>query len=42
MKLFSEKKWVSFFNTAGFHSVKSWRIGKLKDWSGTLVISGIK
>ena len=42
MKLFSEKKWVSFFNTAGFHSIKSWRIGKVKDWSGTLVIFGIK
>ena len=42
MKLFSEKEWISFFNTAGFHSIKSWKIGKLKNWSGTLVISGIK
>ena len=42
MKLFSEKQWVSFFKGAGFHSIKYWRIGELKDWSGTLVISGIK
>ena len=42
MKLFSQKEWVSFFKDAGFHSIKSWRIGELKDWPGTLVIFGIK
>ena len=42
MKLFSEKEWVSFFKGAGFHSIKSWRIGELKDWSGTLAIYGVK
>ena len=42
MKLFSQKEWVGFFKDAGFHSIKSWRIGELKDWPGTLVIFGIK
>ena len=42
MKLFSQKEWVSFFKDGGFHSIKSWRIGELKDWPGTLVIFGIK
>ena len=42
MKLLSQKEWVSFFKDAGFHSIKSWRIGELKDWPGTLVIYGVK
>ena len=42
MKLFCQKEWVSFFKGAGFHSIKSWRIGELKDWSGTLAIYGVK
>jgi SAM-dependent methyltransferase len=42
MKLFSQKEWVSFFKGAGFHSIKSWRIGELKDWPGTLAIYGVK
>lgn len=42
MKLFSENKWEQFFKKAGFKSVNSWKFGQKKDWTGTLIITGIK
>lgn len=42
MKLFPEKTWVTFFLNAGFKTVKSWRVGAKENWSGTLVVTGIK
>jgi len=42
MRLFSEKKWKYFFSEVGFKKIKSWKVGKKKDWSGTLIITGIK
>jgi len=40
MRLFSEEEWVSFFNAAGFKSVKSWRVDPKEGWAGTLVVIG--
>ncbi len=42
MSLFSEKKWKNFFSEVGFKKIKSWKVGKKKDWNGTLIITGIK
>tara|TARA_B100001109_G_C18766217_1_gene428419 strand:+ start:255 stop:863 length:609 start_codon:yes stop_codon:yes gene_type:complete len=42
MELYSEKKWKSFFKEAGFKEIDSWNYGKGREWSGTLIISGIK
>jgi SAM-dependent methyltransferase len=42
MSLFSEKEWEKFFSEVGFKKIKSWKVGAKKDWTGTLVITGIK
>ena len=42
MKLFCEKEWISFFKSAGYDEIKSWRYGEKEDWKGTLIITGIK
>jgi trans-aconitate methyltransferase len=42
MKLFSEKEWIRFFDIAGYHSVKTWRVGQKENWAGTLVITGLR
>jgi len=42
MKMFSEKNWIEFFQNAGFMNIKSWRHGEKDDWSGTLIVTGIK
>ena len=42
MSLFSEDQWKDFFKEVGFKSVKSWRFGKKDNWSGTLIVTGIK
>ena len=42
MKLFSENKWKSMFEEAGFKKIESWCHGKDGDWNGTLVVTGVK
>ena len=42
MKLFSENEWRGFFKKAGFKEVASWRFGQKENWTGTLIITGIK
>ena len=42
MKLFSESQWTQFFKQVGFKNINSWRFGQSKNWSGTLIITGIK
>ncbi|MGB0376943.1 MAG: class I SAM-dependent methyltransferase [Flavobacteriaceae bacterium] len=42
MQLFSEEQWKSFFQTAGFHKLQTWRVGAAGDWAGTLVVTGVK
>ena len=42
MKLFSENEWRGFFKKAGFKKVASWRFGQKENWTGTLIITGIK
>ena len=42
MKLFSENEWVEFFKKSGFKGVNSWKFGQKKNWTGTLIITGIK
>ena len=42
MSLFSEKEWKKFFSQIGFKKIKSWKVGAKKNWTGTLIITGIK
>ena len=42
MKMFKESEWISFFESAGFKEIKSWRSNKQRNWAGTLVITGKK
>lgn len=41
MKLYSEIEWKNFFKNAGLTKVESWRHGESKDWSGTLIVTGV-
>ena len=42
MLMFKEIEWTDFFKQAGFNNVTSWRANPLKDWAGTLVLTGKK
>ena len=42
MLMFKETEWTDFFKQAGFNNVTSWRANPLKDWAGTLVLTGKK
>ena len=42
MQLFPESTWKKFFIEIGFRNIESWRVGAKKDWTGTLVVTGIK
>ena len=42
MTLLGEIEWKKLFENVGFKNVRSWRVGKKKNWEGTLVVSGIK
>ena len=42
MQLFPESTWKKFFIESGFRNIESWRVGAKKDWTGTLVVTGIK
>ena len=42
MTRLSESEWVSGFIKSGFSDVRTWREGSKKDWSGTLVVTGLK
>ena len=42
MQLFPELTWKNFFVNASFKEVESWKVGTKENWSGTLVLTGIK
>lgn len=42
MTLLSERQWLDLFQQAGFSEIKSWRVGAKENWTGTLVVTGIK
>ena len=42
MKLYSENEWVDFFKAAAFKSIENWRFGAKENWSGTLIVTGVK
>ena len=42
MKLISISEWKKMFLDAGFKNIESWKVGKTKDWEGTLVVTGSK
>jgi hypothetical protein len=42
MCLFSEKHWVELFRKAGFKKVESTQFGMKENWSGTLILKGLK
>ena len=42
MNLLSTAQWIEMFKECGYKKVKSWTVGKSKDWGGTLVITGTK
>ena len=42
MLMLTEREWKDIFKSAGFGNVKSWRSNQYNDWTGTLVITGVK
>ena len=42
MNLLSEIEWKKMFLDTGFKNVECWKVGKTKDWEGTLVVTGTK
>ena len=42
MLMLKEAEWLDIFFASGLNDVKSWRSNPSKDWSGTLILTGIK
>jgi len=42
MSLFSEREWRDFFIEVGFKKVNSWKVDNKSNWTGTLIVTGIK
>lgn len=42
MTLLTEKQWLDLFQQAGFRDSKAWRVGAKDNWTGTLVLTGVK
>ena len=42
MRLFSEKHWIELFRKSGFKKVESTRFVIKENWSGTLILKGLK
>ena len=42
MLMLNEREWKDIFESAGFENIKSWRSNQHDEWTGTLVITGVK
>ena len=42
MLMLTEREWKDIFESAGFENIKSWRSNQHDEWTGTLVITGVK
>ena len=42
MLMLNEREWKDIFESAGFENIKSWRSNQHNEWTGTLVITGVK
>ena len=42
MLMLNEREWKDIFESAGFGNIKSWRSNQHNEWTGTLVITGVK
>ena len=42
MMMLKESEWLDIFVGSGLVDVQSWRVNKLDDWGGTLVLTGKK
>ena len=42
MMMLNESEWLDIFVGSGLVDVQSWRVNKLDDWGGTLVLTGKK
>ena len=42
MLMLKEAEWLDIFNESGLGDIKSWRSNQSQDWSGTLVLTGMK
>ena len=42
MNLLSENQWKDLLLKSGLKEIKSWRFGKIANWSGTLILTGTK
>ena len=42
MHMLNEREWKDIFESAGFENIKSWRSNQHNEWTGTLVITGVK
>ena len=42
MLMLNESEWKDIFESAGFENIKSWRSNQHNEWTGTLVITGVK
>ena len=42
MLMLNEREWKDIFESAGFENIKSWRSNQHDEWTGTLVLTGVK